>query len=76
MIPGREGTMLALKNVEYLTDDRGKKRGVVLKVTDYRRIREELEDLEDSLELEKARRDATGFRKWRDFVREVEAGKA
>ena len=65
--------MPALKNVEYLTDNRGKKRSVVLKVTDYRRMTEELEDLEDSLKLEKARRDAAGFRKWQDLIRAVEA---
>jgi len=27
------------------------------------------------LELEKARKDATGFKKWKDFIKEVEAKK-
>ena len=63
--------MFALKNIDYLTDEKGNKKNVVLKVTDFDRIREEIEDLEDSLELEKARKNATGFKKWKDFVKEV-----
>ncbi|MBN1758792.1 MAG: hypothetical protein JW863_10760 [Chitinispirillaceae bacterium] len=40
---------------------------MVLKVTDFERIQEEIEDLEDALELEKTRKDATGFNKWKDI---------
>lgn len=68
--------MIALKNIDYLTDEKGHKKSVVLKVTDFERIREEIEDLEDALELEKARKDATGFKKWKDFLKEVKSGKA
>jgi hypothetical protein len=68
--------MVALKEVEYLTDTRGRKKGVLLPVAAFDRIREEIEDLEDALALEKARKNATGFKKWGDFVKEARiAGK-
>jgi PHD/YefM family antitoxin component YafN of YafNO toxin-antitoxin module len=67
--------MIALKNVTYVTDEKGNKKSVVLNVNDFERIQNELEDLEDALELEKARRDATGFKEWKDFIKEVEAKK-
>ena len=68
--------MYALKNLDYVTDKQGNKKSVVLKVTDFKRMREEMENLEDALELEKARKDATGFKKWKEFVKEAEAKKA
>ena len=68
--------MIALKRIDYLTDEKGQKKSVVLKVTDFERIQEEIEDLEDALELEKARKDATGFKKWKDFLKEIQFGKA
>ena len=67
--------MIALKNIEYVTDEKGHKKSVLLKVTDFKRMQEEIEDLEDALELEKARKDATGFKKWKDFLKEIEAKK-
>ena len=67
--------MIALKNITYVTDERGNKKSVVLKMDDFERIQNEIEDLEDALELEKARKDATGFKKWKDFIKEVEAKK-
>jgi hypothetical protein len=63
--------MFALKNLDYVTDKQGKKKSVVLKVTDFKRMQEELEDIEDALELEKASNDATGFKTWKDFIKEV-----
>ena len=67
--------MIAPKNVTYVTDEKGNKKGIVLKLTDFERMRDEIEDLEDALELEKSRKDATGFKKWKDFIKEVEAKK-
>jgi len=67
--------MIALKNVTYVTDERGNKKSVVLDMNDFKRIQNELEDLEDALELEIARKNATGFKKWKDFIKEVEAKK-
>jgi len=68
--------MIALKKIDYLTDEKGSKKSVVLKVTDFKRIQEEMEDLEDALELEKARKNATGFKKWKDFIKEIQPGKS
>jgi hypothetical protein len=65
--------MIALKNLDYVTDGKGNKKNVVLKIDDFERIQEELDDLEDALELEKARKNATGFKKWTDFIKEVES---
>ena len=67
--------MIAMKNVGFVTDGNGRKTNVVLKVTDYERLREEIEDLEDALELEKAKKNSTGFKKWREFVKEIETGR-
>ena len=64
-----------MKNIEYVTDEEGKKKRVLLPLADFERLQGELEDLEDALELEKARREASGFKKWRDFVREMDAAK-
>ena len=64
-----------MKNIEYVTDEKGKKKRVLLPLADFERLQGELEDLEDALELEKARRDSAGFKKWRDFVREMDAAK-
>jgi PHD/YefM family antitoxin component YafN of YafNO toxin-antitoxin module len=63
--------MLVLKNIDYVIDEKGKKKNVVLSVSDFERIQEEIEDLEDALELEKARKNATGFKRWKDFIKEV-----
>jgi len=48
--------MIALRNIDYLTDKQGNKKSVVLKVTDFEKLQEEIEDLEDTLELEKAKK--------------------
>jgi hypothetical protein len=68
--------MFALKNIDYVTDEKGNKKNVILKVTDFERMQEEIEDLEDALELERARKSAIGFKNWKDFIKEVEAKKA
>lgn len=68
--------MVALKNIDYVTDEKGHKKSVVLRVTDFERMQEEIEDLEDALELEKAQKHATGFKKWKDFIKEVKTRKA
>lgn len=68
--------MIDLKNIGYVTDENGHKKGVVLKISDFERMQEEIEDLEDALELEKARKDATGFKKWKVFLNELNTKKA
>lgn len=46
----------------YLVDEAGRKTGAVLSMKDYRRLMQRLEDLEDTLALDRAIRTATGFR--------------
>ena len=65
--------MLALKNVEYITDDKGNRKGVLLPFSDFDKLKEDIEDLRDALAIEKARKEATGFKKWNDFLKEIES---
>jgi hypothetical protein len=67
--------MVPLKKVRYVTDEKGNKKSVVLAIEEFERLKEEIEDLEDALELEKAKKSATGFKKWKDFIKEVEEKK-
>jgi hypothetical protein len=46
---------------EYLIDERGQRKSVVLSIRDYLKLVEHLEDLEDSVDLRKAKESATGF---------------
>ena len=46
---------------EYLIDKKGEKRSVVLPIEDYLKLWEYLEDLEDALDLKKAKDTAKGF---------------
>jgi PHD/YefM family antitoxin component YafN of YafNO toxin-antitoxin module len=64
-----------MKNIEYVTDEKGKKKRVLLPLADFEKLQGELEDLEDALELEKASREASGFKKWKNFIREMDAAK-
>jgi PHD/YefM family antitoxin component YafN of YafNO toxin-antitoxin module len=63
--------MVALKSLEFVTDSQGKKRKILLSVTDFDKMQEEMEDLEDALTLEKAKKGASGFKKWTDFIKEI-----
>jgi hypothetical protein len=60
--------MVALKSLAFVTDPKGNKKQVMLSVADFERLEEKVEDLEDSLALEKAKKEATGFKRWKDFV--------
>lgn len=62
--------MKYLKNVDYVTDEKGNKKSIVLKMADFEKLQKEIEDLEDALELKKARKNAAGFKKWQDFIDE------
>lgn len=46
---------------EYLIDEKGQKKSVVLSIRDYLRLLEYLEDLEDAVDLKKAKESAKGF---------------
>ena len=53
----------------YLVDDAGRKTGAVLSMKDYRALMQRLEDLEDTLELDRALATATGFRDYSEIQR-------
>jgi len=55
---------------EFVVDTRGRTKSVLLSVSQYRRLLQHLEDLEDALELDKAVR--TG-KKFRDYT-EIHVG--
>ncbi len=46
---------------EYLVDEKGQKKSVVLSIRDYLRLWEYLEDMEDAMDLKKAKESAKGF---------------
>jgi hypothetical protein len=46
---------------EYLIDEKGQKKSVVLSIQDYLKLVEYLEDLEDAIDLRKAKESARGF---------------
>mgnify|MGYP001612884647 CR=1 FL=1 len=53
---------------EYLVDERGEKKSVVLSLQDYLRLMEYLQDLEDSVDLKKAKESARGFKEFNKVV--------
>ena len=46
---------------EYLVDEKGQKKSVVLSIRDYLRLCEYLEEMEDAMDLKKAKASAKGF---------------
>jgi len=48
-------------HAEYLIDRKGERKSVLLPVKEYHRLTEYLEDLEDALDLRKAKVSAKGF---------------
>ena len=48
-------------HTEYLVDERGRRKSVVLSIQEYLKLWEYLEDLEDALDLKKAKESAGGF---------------
>ncbi len=52
---------------KYLIDEKGNKKAVVLGLKEYRNIMELIEDLEDTNDLLKAERKATGFTPYEKF---------
>lgn len=48
-------------HAEYLVDEKGAKKSVVLSIQDYVKLWEYLEELEDAVDLKKAKESARGF---------------
>lgn len=57
----------------YLVDGAGRKTGAVLSMKDYRALMQRLEDLEDTLELDRAVETATGFRDYAEIRKDLRA---
>lgn len=56
---------------KYVIDERGRKTAVVLDVREYRRLMEHLENLEDALDLDEARRVSSGSRPYEEVRSEL-----
>ena len=56
---------------EYLVDEKGQKKSVVLSIRNYLRLWEYLEDLEDAVDLKKAKESAKGFIDFESFTRRL-----
>ena len=53
---------------EYLVDEQGQKKSVVLSLQDYLKLMEYLEDLEDSADLKKAKETSHSFKEFSKVV--------
>lgn len=63
-------------NPQYLVDESGKRRSVLLSVRDYRRLLRYIEDMEDALKLDSSRRKSQEFVDYRVAREELkQAGK-
>jgi hypothetical protein len=56
---------------QYLVDEKGRKRGVLLSIKEYQELISRLEDLEDTLELDEAVRTAKCFRDYQEIRKEL-----
>jgi PHD/YefM family antitoxin component YafN of YafNO toxin-antitoxin module len=58
-------------NPQFVVDEKGHAKSVLLSVADYRRLLEHLEDLEDALALDESVRTAKGFRNYSEIRAEL-----
>ena len=57
-------------NKNYIITENGKKKYVILGISQYRKLLEKIEDLEDALDLEKAIKEAKSFRNYDEIRKE------
>jgi hypothetical protein len=57
---------------KYLIDSRGRKTAVLLGIKEYSQLLERLEELQDTLDLDKAIRNTDDFRDYRDIRKELQ----
>jgi hypothetical protein len=62
---------LATSKPQYLLDEKGRKKAVLLNIKEYEELIQRIEDLEDALELQEAVRTAQGFRDYREIRKEL-----
>lgn len=58
-------------NKNYIITENGKKKYVILGISQYRKLLEKIEDLEDALDLEKAVKEAKSFRNYDEIRKEL-----
>lgn len=58
---------------EYLIDEKGQKKSVVLSIQDYLRLWEYLQDLQDALDLKKAKESSGKFIDFATFTRKLKS---
>ncbi|MEW5693497.1 MAG: hypothetical protein AB1765_09410 [Candidatus Hydrogenedentota bacterium] len=56
---------------EYLIDEKGEKKSIVLSIKDYLRLMEYLDDLEDAVDLKKAKDHPKGFIEFENLARQL-----
>jgi hypothetical protein len=57
---------------KYLVNEQGRKTAVVLSISDYRKLMQRLEELEDALDLDETVEAATGFRDYDEIRSELQ----
>ncbi len=62
---------MATTSTKYLVDKKGKKKAVLLDITEYSRMIRRLEELEDALDLDEAVRSGGKFRKYGQIREEL-----
>lgn len=60
---------------KYLIDEKGEKKSVVVGIDDYLRLMEYLENLEDSLDLKNAQKNAKKFIDFKEFKTKLKKAK-
>lgn len=60
-----------MSNVQFVTDAKGQKTGVLLSMKQYEKMLEELEELADIRAFDKAKRSKLKSRPFREFMKEV-----
>jgi hypothetical protein len=60
---------MTVNTTKYLVDEKGRKKAVLLNIKEYSRLLARLEEMEDTLDLDKAIRQKQGFRNYSE-VRE------
>lgn len=61
-------------HTKYITDKEGKPLEVVLPVNEFKALLEYMEEIEDSLDLEKAIEETEEFVPWEEFKKELHGG--
>jgi len=60
-----------MAKAQYLIDEKGKKKAVLLDIKEYQQVLQRLEDLEDALSLDEAARSAKSFRDYSKIREEL-----